>query len=146
MRITGRSFAVVCVGLGLVIAGPGRGAEETSFSTLSQLATAFSENDSDAAMQQFDRAMKGYADIESNVEALTAQDDITCALDVVTDDESGGTHTLDVDWYFNLKSQTNESLTEQRRQRVQIQMRLIKGHWRITALSPASILAPLTVH
>jgi hypothetical protein len=142
MRITGLSICLVL----LVFSGlKVRAAEETPFSALAQLATALSENDVDGALGFFDPAMKDRGEIENRIEALVQQAEIACSLDVVTDDEQGGVHKLDVDWFFQLTSQADESRLERRRERVAIEMRLVKGHWRITALSPLKILDPLQI-
>ena len=50
---------------------------------LSQLASALSQNDSVSAIAVFDPKMAGYATVESNIEALVAQTDILCAIDIV---------------------------------------------------------------
>jgi hypothetical protein len=141
MRIIGRS-GLVFLAVALLVWG----AEETPFSALAKLGTALSENDADAALELFDSSTTEYGDIESRIEALTAQADISCALDVVTDTETNGVHKLDVDWLMQLQSQADGDLLESRRQRVQIEMRLVKNHWRITALSPLTILDPLAIH
>lgn len=112
---------------------------------IASLATALSENDPDAALRAFDSSIKDYGTIEANVEALAAQADVSCAIDVVTDQESDGFHKLDLDWFMELKSQGDIPQTERRRQRVQVEMHLIKGSWKITAISPLSILGPINI-
>ena len=140
MRITGLSFCLVLISL---FGAQVHAAEETPFSSLAQLATALSENDVDEALAIFDPAMKDRGEIENRLEALVKQADIACSLDVVTDAETAGVHKLDVDWFFELTSQADESRLERRRERVAIEMRLIKGHWRITSLTPLKILDPM---
>ncbi|HWF09227.1 MAG TPA: hypothetical protein VG297_12235 [Bryobacteraceae bacterium] len=120
-------------------------AEQTPFTSIAKLATAFSEADPDGALDFFDSQMKGYGEIEQKIEALTAQADISCAIDVVTDTETGDTHKLDLDWLMTLKPQNDDSQVERRRERVQIEMRLIKGVWKITSLTPVSILDPIHI-
>jgi hypothetical protein len=142
MRITGLSLCLVLI---IFSSQKALAAEETPFSVLAQLATALSENDVDGALNFFDPAIKDRGDIENRVEALIRQAEISCSLDVVADNEEGGVHKLDVDWFFQLTSQADESRLERRRERVAIEMRLMKGHWRITALSPLKILDPLAV-
>src|SRR5579863_613877 len=134
MRITGRSvvpLAVFAAGVFSVLA-----ADRTPFASLATLATALSENDPDSALDYFDSRMKSYGEIEQKVEALTAQADISCAIDVVTDTEADGVHKLDLDWFMQLKSQIDDAQLERRRERVQVEMRLIKGIWKITDISP----------
>ena len=136
----------ICLALGvLFFCGTVLAADETPLASLAKLAADLSENDSDGALDYFDSQMKGYAEIERNIEALTAQADISCSIDIVTDVESNGVHKLDLDWYLQLKSQSDEAQLERRRERVQVQMRLMKGVWKITSLAPLSILEPLHV-
>ncbi len=120
-------------------------AEKTPTTALASLATALSENDPDGALDIFDSKMSSYADIEQKVEALTAQDDISCAIDVVTDTEVNGVHKLDLDWFMQLKSQGDSEQIERRRERVQAEMRQIKGVWKITSISPLKIFDPINI-
>jgi hypothetical protein len=134
------ALTVLAVGVGL------RAADQTPFDSLAKLASALSENDSDDALEYFDAHMQSYGQIEQKLEALTAQAEINCAIDVVTDVESNGVHKLDLDWFMQLKSQIDDSQLERRRERVQVEMRQIKNVWKITSLSPIGIFDPLQIH
>lgn len=138
MRITGLSFLLLSA---IVLLA----AENTPFASIAGLATALSENDPDEALRYFDSDMKDYGTIEADIEALAAQTDVSCAIDIVTDEESGGFHKLDLDWFMDLKSQSDIPQTEQRRVRVHAEMHQIKGRWKITAMSPLSILDPIHI-
>lgn len=129
-----------------VFAGTLAPAEQTPFTSIAKLATALSEADADGALGFFDSRMKGYGEIEQKIEALTAQADISCAIDVVTDVEAGETHKLDLDWLMTLMPQSDDSQVERRRERVQVEMRLIKGVWKITSITPLSILDAVHIH
>jgi hypothetical protein len=120
-------------------------ADETPLAGLANLATALSENDPDSALSYFDSQMKGYSTIDANLDALTAQTDISCAIDIVTDEESNGVHKLDLDWLMQLKSRGDDPQLERRRERVQVEMRQIKGRWKIISMSPLSILDPIHI-
>jgi len=146
MRITARSKSFP-VALAVFAAGAGLGlaAEQTPFASLAKLATALSESDTDSALDYFDSHMKSYGEIEQKLEALTAQADISCAIDIVMDEEAEGVHKLDLDWFMQLKSQIDDSQFERRRERVQVEMRQFKGVWKITALSPIGIFDPLKI-
>src|SRR3954447_21155436 len=120
-------------------------ADETPLASLAKLASDLSENDSDGALDYFDSQMKGYSEIERNIEALTAQADISCSIDIVTDEESNGIHKLDLDWYMQLKSQGDDAQLERRRERVRVEMRQIKGVWKILSLAPLSIFEPIHI-
>jgi len=122
-------------------------AEQTPFASISNLATALSQSDPDDVLSYFDSQMKDFGAIEANIEALTAQADVSCAIDIVADEESNGVHKLDLDWFMELKSQgdNNDPQLERRRVRVQVEMKQVKGRWKITSLSPLSIFDPIRI-
>jgi hypothetical protein len=142
MRTIARNVPLVVLATGVLLLA----AEKTPLSSLANLATALTESDSDDALDLFDSNMKSYPEIEQKLEALTAQADINCAIDVVTDEETNGIHKMDLDWFMQLKSQIDDSQLERRRVRVQVEMRQIKGVWKIVSLSPLSIFDPLQIH
>jgi hypothetical protein len=147
MRITALKGAPAVFAAGvLVFSGLLLAAEKTPFASLANLATALTESDADGALELFDSKMKTYPEVEQKLEALTAQDDINCSIDIVTDEESEGLHKLDLDWFMQIKSQIDDSQLERRRVRVQVEMRQLKGVWKITSLSPLSIFDPLQIH
>jgi hypothetical protein len=137
MRTIGLSVALVAIAA--------LAADQTPLASLAGLAAALSENDSDSVLEYFDSQMKDYADLERNIEAIAAQTDVSCSIDIVTDVEENGVHKLDLDWFMQLKSLGDEAQLERRRERVQVEMRQIKGKWKIASLSPVSILSPLRV-
>jgi len=148
MRTTAlrRSASLAAAAAGVfAITGLALAAEKTPFASLANLASALSQNDADAALEYFDSNMQTYGEIEQKIEALTAQADISCAIDIVTDVEGDGIHKLDLDWFMQLKSQTDDSQLERRRERVQVEMREIKGVWKITAFSPIGILDAIKI-
>jgi len=144
MRITGLSFGLLLFSC-FVSCLTATAAEQTPFAAIADIATALSENDPDGVLRYFDSQMKDYGAVEASIEALTAQADVSCAIDIVKDDESNGVHKLDLDWFMELKSQGDSPQLERRRERVQVEMRQIKGKWKITALSPLSILGPIQI-
>ena len=141
MRITALSAGVVLSCIVLLAA------DRTPFASIANLASALSQNDPDDALSYFDSQMKDFGAIEANVEALTAQTDVACSIDIVSDEEAGGVHKLDLDWFMELKPQgdNNDPQVERRRVRVQVEMKLIKNRWKITSLAPLSILDPIKI-
>jgi membrane-bound lytic murein transglycosylase B len=119
-------------------------AEKTPLASLAAVATALGGNRSSDALEYFDSHMKNYGEVEQKLDALTAQaDNISCAIDIVTDEESDGVHKLDLDWFMQLKTQSGE--VERRRERVQVEMRQFKGVWKITSISPLSIFEVISI-
>jgi hypothetical protein len=141
-----RTIALSLTALAVVAAGAiVLAAEQTPLASIARLASDLSESDSDGALDAFDPQMKGYSEIEEKLEALTAQADVSCAIEVVSDMESEGVHKLDLDWQMQLKPQSDELQLERRRVRVQVEMRQVKGAWKITSFTPISVFDPLRI-
>ncbi len=115
------------------------------FKRIAELATNLNEKDQTDAMGAFDKGMKQYAEIDDDIDALMTQNDVLCAIDIVGDRQTGAVHTLDLDWYLDLKSRTDGGPSAQRRERVKVTMRQIKGKWKIDGMEPLSILSPVVV-
>ena len=137
MRITALSVVAIA---GLLLA-----ADSTPLASVAKIAAALSQGDSDGALEYFDSDMKGYADLEQKIVALTEQADISCAIDVVTDTEENGLHKLDLDWYVQMTPQSATGPVERRRERIQVEMKLIKKQWRITSMTPTKIFDPIPI-
>jgi hypothetical protein len=120
-------------------------APSTPLTALADLASNFSQGDPASAIGMFDPQMQGYGQISSNIQALAAQTEVTCAIDVIDDTDADGVHKLDLDWIMNLKSTGDTITVERRRERVQVEMRQIKGKWKITAMTPLTILDPIHI-
>jgi hypothetical protein len=144
--------ALLCACLCIQAAEP-----ETPYTQISKLAMYLSAGDAVGALESFDKGMKSHAAIAENIEALAAQTDVLCSIDVVEDKEADNVaadvHHLDLDWYMMLKLRADSQQVERRRERVAVtvqrfQVKSGKDHkdvWRITALAPETILAPLAI-
>ena len=145
MRITALSGLLIVV-TGLFAAS----GEETPFSRLAALANALKSGDAPSALELFDPQTKNIGEIGKNIRALTAQDDVLCAIDIVNESDDGDVHKLDTDWYMELKPQSESTSgsggVERRRVRVAVEMTRTSGHWKIRALSPVSVLEPAHPH
>jgi hypothetical protein len=149
MRITGRNgvcrklAALAAITASVFLA---QADQKTPYTEIANLAAALGENNPEGALSYFDSRMDTYDDIAQRIEALTAQDDISCGIEVVTDAEKDGVHKLDLDWFMQLTTQSDAPQIERRRQRVEVVMRQIKGKWKITSLTPIGIFDPIVIH
>jgi hypothetical protein len=116
-------------------------ATPTPIATLTELASDFGQGDAVGAIAIFDQSTQQ----ANNIQALIDQSEVTCALEVISDEESNGVHKMDVDWILTLKSKADNMTVERRREQVKIEMRQIKGKWKITSLSPSTILEPIHI-
>ena len=122
---------------------------ETPVNRLAILASALTGGDPVAALDCFFPSSPDFATIENYLEALTAQTQISCAIETISESGGDSARALETDWLLQLIAHTSVTSSERRRQSVTIQMRLDrqKGRqkWRIHNLAPLSILSPINI-
>ncbi len=106
--------------------------------TISDLASSLSEGNPAGAMSTFDKSIPNYQTISNNIYALTAQADISCSIDPV--DQNG--NEVEVDWFLMLQSKEEHGTTERRQMTVKLTIVKAGKNYKITAITPASILDP----
>ncbi len=117
--------------------------DDSIYRRIADLATNLNEKNQTDALGAFDSRMKQFGEIDNDVDALVTQNDVLCAIDIVGDRQTGPIHTLDLDWYLQLKSRTDAGPVVQRRERVQVTLEQIRGKWKISSIEPLGILSPL---
>jgi hypothetical protein len=115
------------------------------YELLSRMASYFSDGNAAGVMTAFSKSMPGYATIEANVGALTAQADMLCSIELL--DETGGeqARAAEVDWFFEIKSKESNGPTERRQKNVKLTFRKEGKNWKIASVDPLSILDPLRI-
>ncbi len=112
--------------------------------TLTAMAAALSDNDGVRFMAYLDKSTPGYYDIEANVNALTAQQDVAASLDVLEETGDDKQVVDTVDWFLMCTSQDGLQVVTRRRTRVKVTARKVGKHWMVTAIDPRSILDPVS--
>jgi hypothetical protein len=93
-------------------------------------------------MEQFDRAMPGYADLKSALTALWTRYQIEPALDLKSNEGDDTHRTLEIDWVLTLQNQQDP--VDSTRREASVVFKVEKGGkgWRIVSLEPVSFFAP----
>lgn len=109
---------------------------------LANLASALSEGNQVRFMGYVDKSTRGYQDLQNNVGALIAQNDVSASLDVLS--ESGDDDRVEalVDWFLQVTSKDGTEHLVRRRQRVKVTEIKTGSGWKIAAIDPLSILDP----
>ncbi len=116
-------------------------AEDTVPAVLADLASALSEGNAPSAIGALDKSMKDFGSLSANIEGMLAQSEVLCSIEVVTESVAGNVHEIEADWYLQIKGRESGQV-ERRRERVRLKLEKIKGLWKITSLSPATVLEP----
>jgi hypothetical protein len=123
-----------------------QGADCRSCDVLANAASALSEGNEVRFMGFIDKSMPGYEDLESNVSALTAQNDVSASLDVLSESGEGDKVEALVDWFLQMTSKDGTEHLTRRRQRVKVIEIKTKSGWKISRIDPISILGPTEAH
>ncbi|HEY7390097.1 MAG TPA: hypothetical protein VH640_16395 [Bryobacteraceae bacterium] len=120
------------------------GADDTGdiWELLTQAAAALSAGNAPDFMQAFDRSMPGYQMLATNISGLTAAYEVQSSIEILTEDRTGSTRTVELDWYLQLIEQQDGTNTIRRRNRVTCRLMKIGKKWKIVALEPMVFFAP----
>lgn len=110
---------------------------------LAEAASALSEGNSVRFFNFIDKSTPGYNDLVTNVNALTAQYDVSASLDVLSESGDDEKREALVDWFMQMASKDGTEHVTRRRMRVKIAQTKFKGKWKITGIDPRSILDPI---
>ncbi len=103
LRRAGESWKITGFSLPSVLVPP----DPSVFERIAKLAADLNDKNQDGATAAFDSHMKQFGEIDNDVDALISQNDLLCAIDIVSDVQTGDTHTLDLDWYLQIKSRAD---------------------------------------
>lgn len=109
---------------------------------LNALAAALSEGNGSAFMDRVDRAMPDYYKFEQYVEALIAQDEVACSIDILKQEGDDQAQNLLLDWLLQIHPRDVIGNVESRRQNVKARLERKKKKWKIVALEPITLFAP----
>jgi hypothetical protein len=107
-----------------------------------QMASALSEGNGVAFLARVDHAMPGYALLEQNVLALTAQNEVLSSVEILKDEGDDRSRTVELDWFLQIRSRETTGPVEQRRQVVKCRIERNKKKWKVMSLEPAGLFAP----
>jgi hypothetical protein len=94
-------------------------------------------------MAAFSKDMPGYDTLKSNVAALMDEGEISSSIQPATEDGSGQTYQIDLDWLLEVRSLQPDGPLVRRREVVHCELRREKKHWKIVALKPLDFFAPV---
>jgi len=109
---------------------------------LGALAAALSEGNSSAFLDHVDQAMPDYYKLEQYVDALIAQDELACSIDILKQEGDDQAETLELDWFLQIHPRDVIGNVENRRQTVKARIERKKKKWKIVALEPITLFAP----
>ena len=112
---------------------------------ITALASALSEGNGLAFLDRIDHAMPDYQKLEQNILALTEQNEILAAIDLIQQEGDGRAQTLQLDWFLQIRSREQSGPLERRREIVKCRVEREKKKWKVVALEPVALFLPPAV-
>jgi hypothetical protein len=113
-----------------------------AWDTLFVFAAALQNEDAVPDMEQFARAMPGYADLKSALTALWTRYKIEPSLDLKSNEGDDTHRTLQIDWILTLGNQQDPVDSTRREATLVFKLEKEGKGWRIVSLDPATFFAP----
>lgn len=112
--------------------------------TVAVLAGALAETNAEKFLAQLSPELK--AQIGDSIRALLLQNEVTSSIAPFANDGDASKRVLQLDWYLEIRSKSNELALERRRQNVTCTVEMnAKKKWRVTAIDPVSLFDPPAV-
>ena len=112
---------------------------------ITELASALSEGNGLAFLDHIDHAMPDYQKLEQNILALTEQNEVSAAIDILKQEGDDRTQTVELDWLLQIRSREDSGPIERRRETVKCRAERKKKNWKIVSLEPIALFAPPAV-
>ena len=109
---------------------------------ITDLASALSEGNGLAFLDHFDHAMPDYQKLEQNILALTAQNEVSAAIDILKQEGDDNSQTIELDWFLQIRSREDNGPLDRRRETVKCRAEHKKKKWKIVSIEPMALFAP----
>lgn len=107
-----------------------------------KMASALSEGNGLAFLDQVDHAMQDYGKLEKYILALAAQNEVTSSIDLLKEEGDDRTQTAELDWFLQIRSREQTGPLERRREIIKCRLERLKKKWKVMAIEPVSFFAP----
>jgi hypothetical protein len=138
MRAIVRSALLVCLVATFAVAD----AHDDVIEVFTSMAAALTAVDVPQFMAAFDKNMPEYGMLETDVNALVNQAEVSSSIQPLNEDGDNQDRKADLDWYLEVRSLQQDGPIVRRRQVIHCELRKEKKHWKIVSLKPLDFFAP----
>jgi hypothetical protein len=116
--------------------------EKDARDLIASLADALSAGKAELFLDSFDRAMPDYDKLRFNVVGLTEQADVSCNVEITSNDGDDNERTLTLDWILTIEPKQLSPGATQREKTVKCRLKRVGKKWKIVTLEPVDLFAP----
>jgi len=121
------------------------GTHEELVDLLRALTDGLSQNNGVGFLDHFDHSMPDYYQLERYIDALAANYELSCSVDITKQEGDDQAQTAELDWFLEIHPRGPIGEVERRRQNVKIRLERRKKKWKIMAIEPITLFAPPAV-
>jgi hypothetical protein len=139
MQAIGRSFFLASLLAGCLFAAD---THSDIVEVFTSMAAALSDSNVSVFMNAFGKEIPGYGKLKNDITALITQADISSSVEPIKDEGGDETHSIDLDWLLQVRSQLPDGPILNRRQVLHCELRKQGKHWKIVSITPMDFFAP----
>jgi hypothetical protein len=106
------------------------------------MATALSDGNPSVFLRAIDLSLPEYGRFAANVRALTAQNDLSSSIAIVTQEGDDDAQSVELEWLLEIRGRDQSHIYLRRQSVVKCRLERRKKLWRIVALDPAGFFSP----
>jgi hypothetical protein len=105
-------------------------------------ATALSDGNPAVFLRAIDPALPDYGRFTADVRALTAQNELSSSIAIVSQEGDDAVQSVELEWLLEIRGRDQTHIYVRRQSVVKCRLERQKKQWRIIALDPASFFSP----
>lgn len=117
--------------------------EREAVDLITDAAAGLSAGKPEVFLEAFDPAMPDFAKLRTAVEGLVSQAQVSCSIEVVSNQGDDAARTLELDWILRIDRGADSAGSTHRQKTVKCQLRKVGKKWRIVSFEPLDLFAPI---
>ena len=116
--------------------------EKDARDLVASLADALSAGKVELFLDFFDRGMPDFDKLRFNVAGLTGQSDVSCNVEIASNEGDDSERTLTLDWILTIEPKQDSPGATQRQKTVMCRLKKMGKKWKIVSFAPVDLFAP----
>ncbi len=126
----------------LLVSTLGGDTQADLMSLFAKMAEALSDSNAPRFLSAFDPSTPGLDKLSNEVRDLVDDAEVSSSVEMISDQGNEQKHTVELDWYLEIKGKSFGASSEQRRQVVRCRLGRRGKQWKIVSLEPIAFFAP----
>jgi murein L,D-transpeptidase YcbB/YkuD len=115
--------------------------EKDAVDLIHSLADALSSGDTASFLDSFDHSMPDYDKLRNNVQGLVSQGDVSCNIEITSNDGDDSERTLTLDWILTLEPKEVSPGSKRWEKKAKCRIRKTGKKWKVVSFEPVDLFA-----